>query len=289
MLRVRQRTSGVYTFTATAIDEDGSTVTVSSPAVTVKDGAGATVSSGTPTANGSTLSYAVTASLMAKLDTYTVTWTGTVSGSAWEWTDDVELVGGYLFEISELRALDRTFSDLTKYPTATLRDVRTQVEQVIEGHRAARLAFVQRGARATLDGAGVNPLSGDVRPLILPDFAASSVYSASISGTALTTEELAALVCDDNRLTGAVWTAGTRNVSVHYVYGLDRVPGPIKRAALYLAREYLVTSQLPGRATAQSIGDQTFRLTIAGRDGVTGLPEVDAAIAQHGRAAYVIG
>ena len=67
------------------------------------------------------------------------------------------------------------------------------------------------------------------------------------------------------------------------------MPGPIARAAVILCREYLAATELPGRATATSIGDQMFRLTVAGRDGATGLPEVDSAVEQFGRRKYGIG
>lgn len=285
MLRVRQRTSGVYTFTATAVDEDGQTQAVDNPTIVVKDGAGVTVDSGVPTHSSHPLIYALDATLLEKLDTYTLVWGGEIDGNPWEWVDEVELVGGYLFEIAEIRAFDRTFENANKYPTQTLRDVRTAVEQVIEGPTAGRIAFVPRGRRVTVNGNGV---SAGQR---VPDFAVREIYSASINGTALTETEIDAIVCDDNWLWRSVsqaWAGGHRNVELHYAHGLDRVPAPIKRAALILAREYLVTSPLPGRATATSIGDQMFRLTVAGRDGVTGLPDVDAAIAQHGRAAYGI-
>lgn len=303
MLRIKKRSSGVYALTASAIDDDGAAQTVTSPSITVKDGAGVTVATGTPTVNGTTLSYSLAASALAYLDTYTITWSGTIGGNPWSWDDTLELVGGYLFEIADLRTFDRAFTDATKYPTATLRDVRTAVEQVIEGDRAAQLAFVPRGARVAVNGTtpdlrlAYNPLTfgNDYRSLVLPNFAVRTIHSCSINGTVLTQDELDALTIDDNvlwRPAGVTWPAwpyGHRNIVLHYEHGLSSVPGPIRRAALILAREYLVTSPLPGRATATSIGDQLFRLTIAGRDGVTGLPEVDAAIDQHGRKGFGIG
>jgi hypothetical protein len=78
-------------------------------------------------------------------------------------------------------------------------------------------------------------------------------------------------------------------VTVHYVHGYNYPPGAITRAGLILSREYLIKSDIPGRATATTVGDQLFRITVAGRDGVTGLPEVDAAIAQFGRKSFAIG
>lgn len=283
MLRIKQRQSGVYTLTAQAIDEEGQPQTIDGPyGVTVTDSAGTILVTDAATYNEGILTYLLAASDIPHLDTYTVTWTGTVDGNEWSWATEIEVVGGYLFEISDLRGEDRAFTDATKYPSDALRAIRTIVEDTMESPRAAGLAFVPRGKRITIDG-------NDASFLIVPDYALRSVVSVKINGVALTGEEVATLTVDDDAVHAPfIWPAGNRNIEIHYIYGLDRAPTPITRAALMLAREYLVKSDLPGRATATSIGDQWFRVTIAGRDGVTGLPEVDAAINQFGRKSFRI-
>lgn len=291
MNRIKRRAVGTYALTATAENEDGVAQVISVPVtVTIRDGAGAVVVSDVPTITpAGTLTYDADAALMPHLDTYHVTWTGTVSGDVQEWVTDIELVGDYLFEIADLRKQDRAFADTTKYPTDMLKEVRNWVEDVIEGPRAANVAFVPRGRRITTEGPGlyVNAAYG----LDVADYETQTVYSASVNNTALTSTQISGLVCDDNLVwrTDAGWPAGHRNIKIHYSHGYNRPPGAIIRAGLMLAREYLVKSDLPGRATATSIGDQMFRLTIAGRDGVTGIPEVDAAIDQFGRKGYQIG
>lgn len=290
MIRIKKRAVGTYTLTATAENEDGVKQNISAPAtVTIKDGAGTIVVTGTPTIQNGELSYEADAALMPRLDTYTVNWTGTVSSETWEWTTELELVGGFLFEISDLRAADRAFADTVKYPTDTLKLVRTWVEDVIEGPRAANVAFVPRGKRVVTQGPGV--YRAGAYGIDVSDYELRGIYSSTVAGTALTAPQIADLICDDNTIwrTDRPWPAGHRNVSFHYTHGYDTPPGAITRAAIMLAREYLVKSDLPGRATATSIGDQMFRLTIAGRDGVTGLPEVDAAIDQFGRKSFWIG
>lgn len=304
MTRVKQKTSGSYSFSSSFFDDDGIKQTITTAtSLTVRDGAGSSVFTGTPTISSGALTADVPVANLPKLDTYTLTWAGSVGSTAVSWTDSTDLVGGYLFELADLRALDRAFTALDKYPTAALKVVRDQVEDVIEGPRAAQVAFVPRGRRVTLDGnapdlnRGYFPLmyGTDFRDLIAPDFEISSLYSAAINGTALTVNELASVSISDNvlhRSAGVQWPAwpfGRNNIELHYVHGYDRTPGAITRAALILAREYLVKSDLPGRATATSIGDQMFRLTIAGRDGYTGIPDVDAAIDQFGRKGYGIG
>lgn len=304
MSRLKRQTVGSYSLTGTYYDDDGvqqSLTTATS--VVVVDGAGTQVYSATPTLSAGVLTASIPVASLPHLDAYRVTWIGKVSGVDVSWTDNLELVGGYLFEISDLRAQDRAFADVTKYPSSLLREVRTWVEAVIEGPRAAQVAFVPRHTRIALNGnspdlnRGFYPLlyGGDYRDLITPDFEIREVYSASINGTALTQAEVDAISIDDNvlhRSAGVQWPAwpwGKGNIVLHYEHGFDAPPGAITRAALLLAREYLVKSDIPGRASATSIGDQLFRLTIAGRDGVTGIPDVDAAIDQFGRKGYGIG
>lgn len=289
MDRVRQLATGSYLFEVATVNDDGGNVTAHAPyTVVMYDGAGAQVATGTPTHTDHVLQYSVPAATLTKLDTYRLVWTATVSSATYTWTSEVELVGGYLFEISDLRAQDRTFVDTTKYPTKLLREVRNWVEDVIEGPRAANVAFVKRGGRVTLDGSNRDAL-------MVPDLELRQVYSVSVDGSAWTSGEVATITADDGILwlnpssPVSKWSSGHKNVTVHYVHGYDAPPGAITRAALMLAREYLVKSDVPGRATATSIGDQLFRLTIAGRDGVTGLPDVDAAIAQFGRVGFAIG
>lgn len=305
-MRLKKQATGSYTFTVDTLDDDGAQITPSgSYAATLTDGAGATV--GSPfaaTYSNHMLTVTVPVSNMPKLDVYTLTWAPTAVGSSQPvWTTEIDLVGGYLFELPALRSMDRAFADTTKYPTAALKLVRDQVEDTIEGPRAAQVAFVRRSRRVSVNGTapdlnlGYFPLKygGDYRDLTVPDFVVNKLYSASINGTALTQAEIDAISISDNVLhrdAGVQWPAwpfGRNNVTLHYTHGYDRTPGAITRAALMLAREYLVTSPIPGRATATSIGDQMFRLTIAGRDGVTGLPEVDAAIDQFGRKGYGLG
>ena len=306
MSRVKKQETGSYTFESSYFDDNGVETDVKAPAtVTVRDGAGATVYTGTPTVSSGKLSISVPVASLPKLDLYKFTYAAKTDPGSVDvsWTDTVELVGGYLFELPALRAMDRAFSDQTKYPTTLLKEVRTWVEDVIEGPRAAQVSFVPRGRRVILDGNSPDPSStyypltygNDYRDLIVPDFQVRELYSASVDNVALTQAEIDQVRISDNILQRTstarwpVWPYGRSNIQLHYKHGMDRAPGAITRAALILAREYLVKSDLPGRATATSIGDQLFRLTIAGRDGVTGIPDVDAAIDQFGRKGYGIG
>lgn len=292
MIRLRQRSTGQYVLSVVSQDDAGADLEVASATVSIYDSAGATVvdtAAATVTAavdpDPGGISYDLDATTVPELGTYRAVFSGTVAAETIEWILDFELVGGFLFSLAELRARDSSFANTAKYPDSVLAVARIRAEQTIEGPQAARVAFVPRGRRTTLSG-------NDRAGIRLPDFEVRQIYSASVDGTALTSDELAGLIIDDGVVwrSSGVWRSGRRNVVLHYAHGLDFPPGPINRAALTLAREYLVDPGIDlGRATATTVGDQTYRLTIAGRDGVTGLPEVDAAIEQHGRSRLMMG
>jgi hypothetical protein len=304
MLRLKLKTAGTYAISENATDDDGNLVTASAPySLKVYDGADALLTTITPTHVAGVFSASIPVATLPKLDSYRLVWSGVVGGVTTEWTTPLDLAGGYIFEIAELRAFDRAFTDTVKFPTAKLRDVRIAVEDVLESDTAARVAFVPRGRRVTLSGnspdlnRGYYPLmyGNDYRELIVPNYEVRSLYSGSLNGIAFTQDELDGIVPRDNTLWRAAgvtfpsWSYGVNNIKLHYVHGYERPSGAITRAALILAREYLVKSDLPARASATSIGDQLFRLTIAGRDGITGIPDVDAAISQFGRSSSLIG
>ena len=195
-----------------------------------------------------------------------------------DWLSDEEL---HYFTLPELRAMDPAFADTDEFPDATLATLRELVEEAIE--EVTEVAFVTRTGSARLSGDGSTWL-------ILPDSRIQSITSVSIGGVALTETELAALIIDGRMVyREACWTSGVLNIVVAYTYGYTAVPKLIKRAALLLAKSYAVESSLDPRATAVSTGDLSYRITIAGRDGAFGIPEVDAAIAQYHRPSIRIG
>ena len=70
---------------------------------------------------------------------------------------------------------------------------------------------------------------------------------------------------------------------------MDAPAGPVAQAAMLLAREYLVRSVLSSRATVESTDVGFFRVSVAGRDRPTGIPEVDAVIERFGRSRPLVG
>lgn len=78
------------------------------------------------------------------------------------------------------------------------------------------------------------------------------------------------------------------NTSVSYVHGRGPVPADVSSACARLAASYLVPSSIPDRAVGESTDAGFLRFTLAGVDGETGIPEVDAVIQRHRRARAVV-
>jgi hypothetical protein len=277
--RLRLVTSGTYHLEVATPDEAGTLFTPTTPlGVSIKNGAGTSVlAPATAASIASGISYDAAYTVLAALDTYTCTWTGMKALVAKEWTSIVELCGGYLFEISEMRAFDAAFANVTTFSDAKMRAARTAAEQRLE--MACRVAFVPRARRLALVGNGTSSLA-------LPDNAVRSVKALTVDGTAFTAGELAALDVREwgrvSRTDGLTFEYG-KPISIFYEHGEDYPDAPVVQAAMLLAREYLVRSALSSRATVEATDVGFFRVSVAGPDRPTGLPEVDAVIADFGR------
>lgn len=279
MNRMKKRGAGRYTITVGAVDEAGNPAPITEP-VTVKilDGAGATVVEDVPLIVEGELAYDLDAALVPELDTYTAVWTGTADAAEQEWRTEFELVGGYLFEISDMRASRAELENTTKFPTAKLRDARVTAEQRFE--LGCHVAFVPRGARVELRGDGT-------RTLLVPIVELRRVYAVTVDGVAIDVDDLVvepwgALV------RSSAWPKGSR-IAVHLEHGYSAPEGPVSEAVLELARDYVMPSNLPARATGISSDVGFMRFTLAGKDGTTGIPNVDAAIAAYGRSIPAVG
>jgi hypothetical protein len=284
--RLRKVTTGAYRLSVAANDDDGNPVTVTDPALSIKDGAGAAVTyDGTPVPSAGTITADVPADLLTALDVYSLTWTGTTAAGQMAWPAALEVAGGYLFEVAELRASDASLSDVAKYSSAAVRAARTAAEQRFEA--VANLAYVPRGARVVLIGNGQQRIR-------VPHNAVRRVISATVAGAALTASDLAALTPREwgaiDRPAGFLWDDGAV-IELYYEHGLDYPPEPVRQAVMLLAKDYLVRKTLGSRATAESTDIGTFRLSIADKTGSTGIPEVDAVAAPgaFGRRPPLIG
>jgi hypothetical protein len=265
MDRVLQNTPTVLTVTfyvdGVATDPTPQTVTVT---LTRADGTNVVTAAAATRVSAGVYSYPLSAAVTATLDQLAGTWVSTNLGTL---TSEHEIVGGYLFTVSQLRAFsNNAFADTVKYPTAELVRIRTDVEVALE--RELGYALVPRYERATVTAQSqyiqLKPYTRTIRSL--------SSAGATIDTSALPLSE-----------TGYV--AGTYNwpVVVGYEHGLDAnsdTTRRMQRAGLMLAKAWLQDSPVDDRAsTFSSVDGGTYGLVVPGRGGSTfGVPDVDVAV-----------
>ena len=191
--------------------------------------------------------------------------------------------GEVYFSITEFRAQYPDLANETRYPAATLEAARDYAEQRFE--RAANVAFVPRERTDVLVGNGKRII------LVTAGVAVGQPTAVSIDGTALTEERLAAIVARDWGALEwpALWPAGA-SIVVTYPHGYSTdIPEPVKGAVMMLAAERALPSTIPARATVLSTDAGSYRMSVADKTGKTGIPEVDAVIAQFGAPKPVTG
>lgn len=281
MERIAQGRSATLTHT---FFEDG-TPTDPSPdsaslTITRADGTSLVPSDSVTDAGTGVFSITLTPEETANLDVLTITWSATFGGQVQQFTDYIEVVGGFLFTIAEARAL-KPLDQTSVYSTAAIVAMRNTVEQALEDE--CGVAFVPRYTLETVSGTGTSML-----PLRWPKIRAIRSASITTAGTAtaLTASELALLTLGGwGGIDGYTWTAGTGNVTVGYEHGFDRPPEEIKRAALLLTKIWLTGENRPkdDRAiTYSSDAGGTYSLSVPGRNGSAfGHPDVDVAVQRY--------
>ena len=155
LTRIQKNTAGTLRHTFT-LDEDP---TDSPTAVTyaVVDAVGAAVASGTATLDAvASGTYSFVLPAQTALAALTVTWTGTIGGSATTQTTGAEIVGGHFFSLAQGRASDAALADPSDYTLAELTDARLETEWECE--HICDLAMVPRYDRVVLDGSGTGEL-----------------------------------------------------------------------------------------------------------------------------------
>lgn len=250
------------------------------PAVLVRDSAGAVVAAGTATHPGTgRYTLALTSAQVPECDVYTATWSASTS----TFETVFEVIGGWPCALSDIRGANSELADATRYPAALLYAARDVAMDRVE--TATKVAWSTRRARVTLDGDGSELL-------ILPRNEVQEVLAVTVDGAVVAAAGCklwpwGGLAAPD----GQSWTAGRRNVTVDFLHGVEHAPAPIADAIIELAIGAVVEygNRIPERATSVSTDVGTFRLTLPGRDGPTGIPRVDAVIAAYGYAKPVVG
>lgn len=249
---------------------------------------------------GVTRTYALTAGQTADLDRLTAVWSSPTLGAV---TQLVEVLGAWLFTVEQARAFDKKqLADATKFSDSAIVEARDRITDAFE--QICGLAFVPRYRRVTLDGPTVghvylHALSTTPGAILLPDLLVTRVRAvetrSATTWTAFTTEDLADVVIEPGgvlrrELRGG-WPLGRAAVRVAYEHGYAAPPLDVQRAALLLATNQLVPSNLPERALSQATEVGTFRLATAGygRNNWFGIPSVDAVLEQHRRRTPRVG
>jgi len=267
-------------------DEDGNPTDADTPpTVRVIDATGATVATGlaaTSTGDPGAYTLPMPDTVRNTLGAYVVVWEYDLDGASFTDTRPVEVVADYLFDVAAMRAHTPEYEDPDRYPADLIRAARDAATETLE--QSGMVRFAQRVTRVRLSGDGS-------RSLLLPDVAVVELTAATIDGTPVDVDAVEVDADAGVLFYEPGWAYGRNNVLVTYRHGYASVPAPIREAAIRLASEYLVTSPIPARATSQSTDLGEFRFTIAnvdaGRD--TGIPDVDAAVALHGRRRPRIG
>ncbi|XVU22532.1 hypothetical protein ACQPZJ_35425 [Actinoplanes sp. CA-054009] len=182
-------------------------------------------------------------------------------------TDWIEVVGGQLFTLAQLRKADEELT-ADRYPAWLVREVADVVAQEFE----------------TITGRSFYPRTAFVQWTPGDPFPRLDVENARIlSGADWLPVEL-------DKSEPIVWpaaeVAGDGPLWVELDYGFRKVPADIREAALLRTKILLfeASSGIPDRATSFQPGDGgTYILSTAGRRGaLTGIPDVDAPLARYG-------
>jgi hypothetical protein len=257
MPRIRKHRLSPYTITAGGIDADGVDTSIAGTVVEVFDDVGVSVGTYTPAVTDGDLVATIPAADL-DIDTYSAVWAVTVSGVAEEYETHFEIVSDVYFEPYEFRAavpsLDTAITD------TDIEDIRTAVEDTFE--RSARRAFVPRRARETITGDGS-------RLYELEHPSVRELVSVTVDGTVVTATLRASGFIE---LPYATYGA----IAVEYLHGMWPSPPQLKRLAIIYAESLIGAFAVDARATGQQTEYGYIRYSVAGRDGATGIPEVDA-------------
>jgi hypothetical protein len=243
----------------------------------VRDDGTEVVAPGTSVVNDGTgvFSYTLDPGDTSQLDILKASWTLTYAGVQQTFDTYVEVVGGYLFSIADARKIQPFKSDTTNYTAADISAIRTMAEIALED--VIGTAFVPRYRRQVIDGTGRALMFLNVpRPI--------TIRSVKQSGVAFGSTQLAQV---QMRPTGSLflptgWTSGVGNYEIVYEHGFPYPPPRVSRAALLLAKRWLVDGPYDDRATAISTEDGTFSLVTPGvRGAMFDIPEVNAVVAEY--------
>lgn len=234
---------------------------------------GTAVASGTATHPGGAGIYQATVPAQSQLDTLTLDWTGTVGGASVTARDIVEVVGGFLFGLSEARAQPPVL-DSTRYPTARLASKRISVEQECE--EICGQAFVPRFARVALTATGGVGM-------VLPSVRVRALRAVTVDGVSQSLTGLT--VTPSGVVTGGYWPDRwpLSTIVFEYEHGWEYPPEDLREAAMLRLRSRLGQGDtgVPQRAISFTTGDGgIYRISTPSKQR-TGIPEIDGVYERY--------
>ena len=200
---------------------------------------------------------------MAAPDVVAVKWRDSAGATAW--TSTVEVVSRHYFPLDRLKGYGDGRDDFDRLPDETLWMARQAATEIFE--QASGRSFVCRLGKTKDYGRGelLALEHRDIREVVTGGYAQASDSMLS-------------------RLRGC----GPFPRWVEYSYGAEAIPNEVSRAVLELAAYMLRPSNRPIGATGESTDAGYIHFTVAGRDGATAIPEVNAAIEMFGAGRHML-
>lgn len=185
-----------------------------------------------------------------------------------EYATQLEVVGAHLCSLADIRSYNKGadtdgFDDRVRYPDEVVFDARQRATDTIE--RATGRAFSSRIAHQVVYGTS---------PFVVLDHPDVHIVESD--------KGRARLLSDCQCLVNGI---GLHDLpyTLRLTYGTTWTPDEVRAAVIKLAATYLRPLNRPEAATGESTDVGYISYTLAGRDGATGIPEVDAVIQRWAR------
>lgn len=246
--------------------------------VTVTNAAGGQVTTGAATKDNTTPGrYTFALAPQTAVASLTATWAGAWGGVAQSVEIYAEIVATQLFTIQQLRDFDDQKLAATVYTDEQLAEKRDEIHDFFE--RVCNVSFVRRYARDVLKGEWR-------RDIYLMRRRPQKILSVTVDDLALSSDDVALLTTyDSGKLERpTLWPyrpVQPRNIVVEYEYGWQQPPAKIVEAAKVLARYEIVARDVGDRTISVNTELGQVRLSVPGQNYPTGIPVVDAALAQY--------
>lgn len=254
-----------------------------------------------------------------------VTWTGLMGGATVTRTEYIDVIGRFMVELGEIRAVSADLADTNAYPTSLLiakRDAAEDLFEQVTGAWTSRYSLDQLDGDSTYRRAYM-PVESSVvyepnlsRRLMLMNKLPNTVLSVGFwdgtqvayvpdtmpSGWGPGGAGTQAQYLSDNyflypsgeierALVDMGWPRGVKNVQIEYLYGRTDAPRALKEAMLAYCRFLVLetTSRVSGRATSITNEGGTIQLGQAHEWlAPTGIPDIDAVLRRFDERAIAI-